>query len=44
MSEHVDVVIVGTGAGGGTLAWSLAATRKRVMLLERGELLSLIHI
>jgi len=39
MSEHVDVVIVGTGAGGGTLAWSLAATRKRVMLLERGELL-----
>jgi choline dehydrogenase-like flavoprotein len=39
MSERYDVVIVGTGAGGGTLAWSLAGTGKRVLLLERGDYL-----
>jgi choline dehydrogenase-like flavoprotein len=35
MSEY-DVVIVGTGAGGGTLARHLAPSGKRVLLLERG--------
>ncbi|MCK6460170.1 MAG: GMC family oxidoreductase [Planctomycetes bacterium] len=35
--ERYDVVIIGTGAGGGTLAWSLAGTGKRVLLLERGD-------
>jgi choline dehydrogenase-like flavoprotein len=39
MSERYDVVIVGSGAGGGTLAWSLAGTGKRVLLLERGDYL-----
>jgi choline dehydrogenase-like flavoprotein len=39
MTERYDVVIVGTGAGGGTLAWSLASTGKRVLLLERGDYL-----
>ncbi len=35
--NHYDVIIIGTGAGGGTLAWSLAPTGKRILLLERGE-------
>src|SRR5437660_8078573 len=34
--EHYDVRIVGTGAGGGTLAHRLAPSGKRVLLLERG--------
>jgi choline dehydrogenase-like flavoprotein len=34
--EHYDVIIIGTGAGGGTLAHRLAPTGKRVLLLERG--------
>ena len=33
---HFDVIIIGTGAGGGTLAHKLAATGKRILLLERG--------
>ncbi len=39
MSEHFDVIIVGTGAGGGTLAHALAPTGKRILLLERGDFL-----
>jgi len=39
MSEHYDVVIIGTGAGGGTLAHALASTGKRILLLERGHFL-----
>ena len=35
--NHYDVIIIGTGAGGGTLAWKLAPTGKRVLLLERGD-------
>src|SRR3954452_20781199 len=34
--EHYDVIIIGTGAGGGTLAHRLAPTGKKVLLLERG--------
>src|SRR5215471_5177732 len=34
--NHYDVIIIGTGAGGGTLAYSLAPTGKRILLLERG--------
>ncbi|MET8679802.1 GMC family oxidoreductase [Streptomyces sp. NPDC004647] len=34
--RHYDVVIIGTGAGGGTLAHRLAASGKRILLLERG--------
>jgi len=33
---HYDVIIIGTGAGGGTLAWKLAPSGKRILLLERG--------
>jgi choline dehydrogenase-like flavoprotein len=35
--DTYDVIIVGTGAGGGTLARSLAASGKRILLLERGD-------
>ncbi|MDX3697001.1 GMC family oxidoreductase [Streptomyces europaeiscabiei] len=37
--QHYDVVIIGTGAGGGTLAHRLAPTGKRVLILERGDYL-----
>src|SRR3954452_23236243 len=35
--ETYDVIIVGTGAGGGTLARHLAPSGKRILLLERGD-------
>jgi choline dehydrogenase-like flavoprotein len=38
-SDHFDVVIIGSGAGGGTLAWKLAPSGKRILLLERGPYL-----
>src|SRR5262245_37678477 len=34
---HYDVIIIGTGAGGGTLAHQLAPSGKRILLLERGD-------
>ena len=37
MSEHYDVIIIGTGAGGGTLAYKLAPSGKRILVLERGD-------
>lgn len=39
MSTHYDVIIIGTGAGGGTLAYKLAPSGKRILLLERGDYL-----
>ncbi len=33
---HYDVIIIGAGAGGGTVAYSLAPTGKRILILERG--------
>ena len=39
MTENYDVIIIGTGAGGGTLAHALAASGKRILLLERGDFL-----
>jgi choline dehydrogenase-like flavoprotein len=36
-SNHYDVIIIGTGAGGGTLAYKLAPSGKRILLLERGS-------
>jgi choline dehydrogenase-like flavoprotein len=39
VTEHYDVIIVGTGAGGGTLAHTLASSGKRILLLERGDFL-----
>ncbi len=35
-NERYDVIIIGTGAGGGTLAYQLAPTGKKILLLERG--------
>ena len=35
-TDHYDVIIIGTGAGGGTLAHRLAPSGKRILLLERG--------
>ena len=40
MSENYDVIIIGTGAGGGTLAHTLARSGKRILLLERGDFLT----
>ncbi|HEX2347902.1 MAG TPA: GMC family oxidoreductase [Ktedonobacterales bacterium] len=37
--NQYDVIIIGTGAGGGTLAYQLAPTGKRILLLERGDYL-----
>jgi choline dehydrogenase-like flavoprotein len=36
MSEHYEVVVVGSGAGGGLIAGELADAGKRVLLLEAG--------
>jgi choline dehydrogenase-like flavoprotein len=36
-ASHYDVIIIGSGAGGGTLAYRLAPSGKRILLLERGE-------
>lgn len=38
-SNHFDVIIIGTGAGGGTLAYKLAPSGKKILLLERGTFL-----
>jgi choline dehydrogenase-like flavoprotein len=37
MPTHYDVIIIGSGAGGGTLFHALAPTGKRILLLERGD-------
>src|SRR5947209_15447996 len=36
-STHYDVIIIGSGAGGGTLFHRLAPSGKRILLLERGD-------
>ena len=36
MNDHYDIIIIGSGAGGGTLAYKLAPTGKRILLIERG--------
>src|SRR3954465_15432053 len=35
--ESYDVIIIGTGAGGGTLARHLAPSGKKILLLDRGD-------
>jgi choline dehydrogenase-like flavoprotein len=39
--QDYDLIIVGTGAGGGTLAHKLAATGKKILILERGDFMTL---
>ncbi len=36
MTDAYDVVVIGSGAGGGTLVHQLAPSGKRILLLERG--------
>ena len=38
-NNRYDVIIIGTGAGGGTLAYKLAPSGKRILILERGDYL-----
>ena len=35
--NQFDLIIIGTGAGGGTLAYHLAPSGKRILILERGD-------
>ena len=37
--HHADIVVIGTGAGGGTLAFGLRDAGARVLVLERGDFL-----
>jgi choline dehydrogenase-like flavoprotein len=39
MAEHYDAIVIGTGAGGGTLALHLAQAGKKLLILERGPFL-----
>jgi choline dehydrogenase-like flavoprotein len=39
VTEHYDIIIIGSGAGGGTLAHTMASSGKRILLLERGDFL-----
>ena len=39
MATHYDAIIIGTGAGGGTLALHLAQAGKNILILERGGFL-----
>jgi choline dehydrogenase-like flavoprotein len=37
VNHHYDIIIIGTGAGGGTIAHALAETSARVLIVERGD-------
>jgi choline dehydrogenase-like flavoprotein len=39
MSTEYDAIVIGTGAGGGTLALHLAQAGKKILILERGPFL-----
>jgi choline dehydrogenase-like flavoprotein len=36
-TPHYDLIIIGSGAGGGTLAYALASTGLKILILERGD-------
>ncbi len=37
MNQRFDIIIIGTGAGGGTMAHALSETSARVLVIERGD-------
>ena len=37
MSKPYDIIIIGSGAGGGTMAHALASTGANILVLERGD-------
>ncbi len=37
METKYDIIIIGSGAGGGTLAYKLAPSGKKILILERGN-------
>ncbi|WP_019506118.1 GMC oxidoreductase [Pleurocapsa sp. PCC 7319] len=39
MNQHYDLIVIGTGAGGGTVVHELAPTGKKILVLERGDFL-----
>ena len=39
MADRYDIIVIGSGAGGGTLVHTVATAGKRVLLLERGDFL-----
>jgi choline dehydrogenase-like flavoprotein len=37
VNQHYDIIIIGTGAGGGTIARAVSETSARILILERGD-------
>jgi choline dehydrogenase-like flavoprotein len=37
VSAHFDIIVIGTGAGGGTIAHALSSTDAKILILERGD-------
>ncbi len=37
MTEHYDIIIIGSGAGGGTMAHALSDSSASILILERGD-------
>ena len=37
MNDPVDVLIIGAGASGAAVAWSLAETKMHILCLEQGD-------
>jgi choline dehydrogenase-like flavoprotein len=44
VAADFDIIIVGSGAGGGTLAHTLARTGKRILILERGSFVAALPV
>ena len=38
-SDHYDLIVIGSGPGGASLAYRLAPTGKRILIIERGDYL-----